>query len=404
MVELETFERFDSLSLAGTSSKAEQAQLSIAHSLENLMELPNPPPAPLHLIGNAPSSTPDGSLRIALLGCNERSHLTMSLLEHIPGVEMVGITDPSHWEQKEIQQHEIRCGCYPCPETLLKKTSPHILLNFTSEAAPHALANQIGTPDMEIPGQHTTTLLEKFIQDKSVLDQQMAQIEKMASIGTLTSGILHDINNPMYVILGFAENLLEEKDPMAVQEQATEVLQAAKRIITICKDLNLYAHQHAPKECVTVVLTQQLEEAIKVAKFASGLENMTVVRAYSATPTILARSEEIVQIFVNLIINALQAMDGHGTLTLGASCTDQRAIISIGDTGPGIPPEIMDKVFEPFYTTKPPGKGTGLGLHSVRSLIKQLGGEIQIQSTVGKGTTFQLHFPLPPTPNVGQPA
>jgi signal transduction histidine kinase len=111
-----------------------------------------------------------------------------------------------------------------------------------------------------------------------------------------------------------------------------------------------------------------------------------------------------VQIFVNLIINALQAMDGHGILTLGVSCTDQRAIISIGDTGTGIPPGIMDKVFEPFYTTKPPGKGTGLGLHSVQSLVKKLGGEIQVQSTVGKGTTFQLHFPLPSTPNVGQPA
>jgi signal transduction histidine kinase len=266
---------------------------------------------------------------------------------------------------------------------------------------------------MEIPGQHTTTLLETFIQDKSGIEQQMEQIDKLTNIGTLTSGILHDINNPMYVILGFSENLLEEMDPVAVQEQAAEVLQAAKRIITICKDLNLYAHQNSLKECVTVnslkecvtvVLTQHLEEAMKVAKFASGLENMTVVRHYSANPTILARSEEIVQIFVNLIINALQAMDGHGTLTLGASCTDQIATISIGDTGPGIPPETMDKIFEPFYTTKPPGKGTGLGLHSVRSLIKQLGGEIQIQSAVGKGTTFHLHFPLPPESSLRQPA
>jgi signal transduction histidine kinase len=231
----------------------------------------------------------------------------------------------------------------------------------------------------------------------------MAQIDKLTNIGTLTSGILHDINNPMYVIMGFAENLLEEIDPMAVQEQASEVLQAAKRIITICKDLNVYAHQNTQKECVTVVLTQHLEEAMKVAKFASGLENVVVVRNYSANPIILARSEEIVQIFVNLLINALQAMDGHGTLTLEAICTDQMATISIGDTGTGIPPETMDNIFEAFYTTKPPGKGTGLGLHSVRSLIKQLGGEIEVHSTLGKGTTFQLHFPLPSMPSVGQP-
>ena len=394
MVKMETFERFDSLSLARTSAKAEQEQLPIVHSLENLMEIPNPPPAPLHSMGKAPSSTPDGSLRIALLGCNERSHLTRSLLEHIPGVEMVGITDPRHGEQKEIQQHEIRCECYPCPDTLLKKTSPHILLNLTSETTPHDLPNQVGTSDIEIPGQHTTTLLEKFIQHKNGQEQHMAEIEKLASIGTLASGILHDINNPMYVILGFSENILEEMDPVLVHEQAAEIFQAAKRIITMCKDLNLFAHQSTPKECVPVNLTQQLEEAMKIAKYALGLENMTVVQAYSAHPNILARPTEIVQVFVNLIINALQAMDGHGTLTLGASCTDRIATIKIGDTGPGIPAEKMEKIFEPFYTTKPPGKGTGLGLQSVRSLVQHHGGEIEVQSTVGKGTTFHLHFPL----------
>ena len=359
------------------------------------MKLPTPNPASLPSMGNVPSSTPGSSIRIALLGCNQRSRLTKSLLENLPGVETVGITDPRHSKQKETRPHELQCGCCPCPETLLKQTSPHILLNFSGEPALPAWAHRHGATNIEIPGQHTTTLLEKFIQDKSGLEQHIAQIDKLTNIGILTSGILHDINNPMYVILGFAENLLEEIDPMAIQEQASEVLQAAKRIITICKDLNLYAHQNTPKERVTVALTQHLEEAMKVAKFASGLENITVVHDYSATPTILARSEEIIQIFVNLIINALQAMDGHGTLTLGASCTDQVATISIGDTGPGISPETMDKIFEAFYTTKPPGKGTGLGLHSVRSLIKQLGGEIEVHSTLGQGTTFQLHFPLP---------
>jgi signal transduction histidine kinase len=117
---------------------------------------------------------------------------------------------------------------------------------------------------------------------------------------------------------------------------------------------------------------------------------------YSAHPIILARAEEIVQIFVNLIINALQAMDGQGTLTLEVGRTELSATISIGDTGPGIPQEHMRKIFEPFYTTKPPGKGTGLGLHSVRSLVQQYGGQIHIHSLVGEGTTFHLEFPLPP--------
>ena len=390
---MKTFETYDSVILRGNSSKSDQTWFPIAQSLENPMELPPLPSTTLPSMANAPSSTPDESLRIALLGCNERSRLTMSLLEHIPGVEAVGITDQRHGEKEELL-HELRCGCCPCPETLLNQTSPHILLHITRDSAPLAWASQYGASGMEIPGQHTTTLLEKFIQHKSVLEHQMAQIEKLANIGTLASGILHDINNPMYVILGFSENLLDEMDPVAVQAQASEVLRAAKRIITMCKDLNLYAHHNTPKECVSVNLTQQLEEAMKVAKFASGLENMKIVRDYSADPVILARPEAIIQICVNLIINALQAMNGQGTLTLGARSTDQVVSISIGDTGPGIPPEKMDKIFEPFYTTKPPGQGTGLGLHSVRALVQEYGGQVLIQSTVGQGTTFHLEFPI----------
>jgi signal transduction histidine kinase len=238
--------------------------------------------------------------------------------------------------------------------------------------------------------------LEKLVDHKDGVVQQIAHIEKLASIGTLVSGILHDINNPLYVILGFSENLLEENNSVAVRDQALEVFQATKRIIKMCQDLNLYARYRTPAECIPVDLTQQLEEAMKVARFSVGLENMTVIREYSARPIIQARPEDIVQIFVNLIINALQAMDGQGTLTLRAGRTDLMATISIGDTGPGIPQEHLRKIFEPFYTTKPPGKGTGLGLYSARSLIEAYQGQLCIHSVVGEGTTFCLEFPLPP--------
>ncbi len=130
MVEMETFERFDSLSLERTSSKAEQGQLSIAHSLENPMKISNPPPAPLHSKGKAPSSTPDGSLRIALLGCNERSHLTRSLLEHIPGVEMVGITDPRHGGTKENAATRNSMRMLPMP----RGTSQEDLSSYSLES------------------------------------------------------------------------------------------------------------------------------------------------------------------------------------------------------------------------------------------------------------------------------
>ncbi len=158
-------------------------------------------------------------------------------------------------------------------------------------------------------------------------------------------------------------------DPVVVQEQAAEIFHAAKRIITMCKDLNLFAHQSTPKECVPVNLTQQLKEAMKIAKYALGLENMTVVQAYSSHPNSLARLTEIVQVFVNLIINTLQAIDGHGTLTLGASCTDRIATIKIGDTGPGIPAEKMEKISNRSIQRNPRG-GNRLRL-SISSLPRR---------------------------------
>jgi len=357
---------------------------------------PEAPHASHQVTKVSPSLKPDDPLRIAFLLSNPKNLQTLSHFEHIPGIEIVGISDQPGPDQEQDHQQE-RSYPFGMPSTLLvNETSPHVLLDFTGDSHTQALGNQYQLANTEIPGPYTASLLEKMVEHKNGLDRQMAQIEKLANIGTLASGILHDINNPLYVILGFSENLLEENLSGTVRDQALEILQATKRIITMCEDLNLYARQRTPKEYTIVDLTAQLEEAMKVARFSVGLENILVVRAYSAHPMILARPEEIIQIFVNLIINALQAMDGRGTLTLEAVCTDLMATITIKDTGPGIPQEYMRKIFEPFFTTKPPGKGTGLGLHSVRALVQQYGGQILIHSRVGEGTTFHLEFPLAP--------
>ena len=376
------------------SSLVTRTRGPVSDDKDHHMAIPNTHQTSHQLNKTSPSLKPGDRLRVGLFISHPKSIRAASLLEHIPGIEIVGIAEPQVPGQEPGREQKWH---YPSgtPSTLLlNQISPHVLLDFTGDPQTQALGDHLA--NTEIPGHYTTSLLEKIVEHKNGLERQMAQIEKLANIGTMASGILHDINNPLYVILGFSENLLEENHSVTVRDQAMEVLQATKRIIKMCQDLNLYARQGAPKECTTVDLTQQLEEAMKVARFSVGLENILVVQAYSAHPIILARPEEIVQIFVNLIVNALQAMDGRGTLTLEVGCTDLMATISIGDTGPGIPQEHMRKIFEPFYTTKPPGKGTGLGLHSVRSLVQQYGGQIQIHSLVGEGTSFHLEFPLPP--------
>jgi two-component system, NtrC family, sensor kinase len=370
---------------------------SVSHDRDHHMATPKTTTqVPYQLDKPSPSPTPDAPLRIALFLNHPKSLHALSLFELIPGVEIAGMATQQVPDQETVREQEWHDPLTSSSTQPLNRTSPHILLDFTDNPHPQSLKNHAQLANTEIPGPYTMSLFEKIAVHKNWLEQQMTQIEKLANIGTLACEIMHDINNPLYVILGFSENLLEEHHSLAVRDQALEVFQATKRIIKICEELKFYVRQSEPKDCTPVNLTQQLEEAMKVARYAVGLENITVIRAYSAHPIILARPEEIVQIFVNLIINALQAMDGQGTLTLEADCTDLMATISVGDTGPGIPQEHMRKIFEPFYTTKPTGKGTGLGLHSVRSLVQQYGGKILINSVVGEGTTFHLEFPLSP--------
>lgn len=342
----------------------------------------------------APFPQSDPSLRIALVLDRTENFQTLSLLEQLPGVDIVGIAEHAVHDQESIRKHEYPFPCEPSSKLILNHMAPHVLLNLTNATrllAPEHPEQQAIT---EIPGPYTTSLLEKITEHKQTVARQMSQIEQLATIGTMTSGILHNISNPLYVILGYSELLLEDAPSPAAREQVTEVLQAVRRIITMCKDLNLYARQSTSTTCTTVDLIQQLEEALKVARFSVGMENMTVIRRYAAHPMISGRAEDIVQIFVNLIMNAIQAMEGQGILTLEAVSTDETATISIKDNGPGIPPAHKEKIFEPFFTTKPPGKGTGLGLHSVRSLIQLYGGQIFLESMVGEGTVFHLEFPL----------
>lgn len=339
-----------------------------------------------------PPSCP--SLRIALVLNRTENFQTLSLLEQLPGVDIVGIAEHPLQDQEFIRKHEYSPPCGPSSKLVLDHTAPHVLLNLANATRILAPEHPEHRAITEIPGPYTTSLLEKITEHKQTVARQMSQIEQLATIGTMTSGILHNISNPLYVILGYSELLLEDMPSPAAREQVMEILQAVKRIITMCKDLNLYARQSTSATCTTVHLIPQLEEALKVARFSVGMENMTIIRQYAAHPKISGRTEDIVQIFVNLIMNAIQAMEGQGILTLEAGSTDERAIISIKDNGPGIPPAYKEKIFEPFFTTKPPGQGTGLGLHSVRSLIHLHGGQIFLESSVGEGTVFHLEFPL----------
>ncbi|HET8580478.1 MAG TPA: ATP-binding protein, partial [Nitrospiraceae bacterium] len=174
---------------------------------------------------------------------------------------------------------------------------------------------------------------------------------------------------------------------------AKEIIQAVKRTSTICKDLTQYTRRISADDFVQVDLNRKLEEALKIARHATVFQDLSVIKEYAPKAAIRARPEELLHAFVNLIANAVQAMEGQGTLTLMTRCEAGSVSVTICDTGCGIPKDHLEKIFEPFFTTKAPGKGTGLGLYNVKAVVEQHFGKLSVESEVGRGTTFRLQFP-----------
>ncbi len=331
-------------------------------------------------------------LKVLILGGGKGGSALLDLFIHIPNVELVGLVDKDPSAPAIRRATDLNIPVCDQALDLLAKTSPHLIIDVTGNPAMAQLVQAHKPSGAEVLGGMAARLLWNIVQHEAQLQGQLYQTEKLANIGTFASGIAHDINNPLYVILGLAENLLVEENPATIRDQAREILDSVKRIKALSLDLSLYARRSAPYDLRNVELTTKLDEALKIARYATMLQDISVVKAYTAKPVIKAQPEDILHVFVNLITNAIHAMDGRGTLTLGAERADGKTRVTITDTGCGIPPDHLEKIFEPFFTTKDPGKGTGLGLHNVRTIVEKYYGHIAVTSEVGKGTTFTLEF------------
>jgi signal transduction histidine kinase len=240
----------------------------------------------------------------------------------------------------------------------------------------------------------SSRLLWELVQHESKLQAQLLQSEKLAGVGSFAAGIAHDINNPLQLILGLAENLTEERDLNAVHEQARDIIEAVKRTSAICRDLTRYSRRASPHEDMLVSVNGKLDEALKIARYASSFHDIEMVKHYQPGAAVNGNPDELLHVLVNLITNAVHAMEqAGGTLTLETSLLDGEVDVRISDTGCGIAPDKIPEIFEPFFTTKAPGKGTGLGLYNVKTIVNKMHGVIAVDSQVEKGTTFTLTFP-----------
>lgn len=240
-----------------------------------------------------------------------------------------------------------------------------------------------------------TGLLIWDITEQKELQDQLIQAEKLASLGTMVSGMAHEINNPMHGILGMAELILEENNPDNIKEYARDIVAYSHHVATVVRDFACYARSASHDEEVEVDLNERLVESVKMVRRSPQFGRVEVITSFQPRPRLRARQSEIDQVLVNLISNAVQAMEGRGRLTLTTRVEDGKKIVMISDTGCGIPKALLPKIFEPFFTTKVAGKGTGLGLSIVHKIVTKYGGSISVESDQGKGTTFRVQFPDP---------
>ncbi len=247
------------------------------------------------------------------------------------------------------------------------------------------------TPEF-LPGRHLFVLRD--VTERRELEERLRQSQKMEAIGQLAGGVAHDFNNLLTVISGYAHMARRHVGVGPGSPELAEIVHAADRAAELTKQLLAFARQQvlapAPLDLNEVarglvpMLGRLIGEDVRIATLAG-----------PGLPRVLADRAQVEQVIINLAINARDAMPDGGTLSIetSAGVLDEFVSLSVTDTGTGIEPAVLERIFEPFYTTKEPGLGTGLGLATVHGIVTQSGGHVRVSSEPGHGSTFSVYLP-----------
>jgi C4-dicarboxylate-specific signal transduction histidine kinase len=247
--------------------------------------------------------------------------------------------------------------------------------------------------------QQKNAALEEALEETRSLQAELVQSEKLAGIGTLAAGIAHEISSPLFGIMGLAEAIADEHDLSLAHGYARDVVDYCRTIRDIVVELQSYSRTATNEYLTTVELSRVVMDALRLVERSAPVAEVRFETDLAAGLYLNARTNEIQQVFVNLVKNAAEAVierhpGGGGVVRIATGTNDGWTWAVVSDNGPGIPEDKRRLIFDPFYTTKPPGKGTGLGLNIVYRIVTKYRGTIVVNSTLGQGTTFELRFPV----------
>jgi len=246
-------------------------------------------------------------------------------------------------------------------------------------------------------GEKEALLMLNDVTEERQKQERLFLTDRLSSIGEMSAGVAHEINNPLTGIVSLSQLLLENNPPDELKEDITDIHNEAQRAASIVKNLLTFSRKHAPVR-EPMQLNGVIEDVLRLRDYEHKVNNIKVKTQLAPNlPEVIVDHHQIQQVFLNLVLNAESAItESHkpGTLTIATSRFNGNVRISFSDDGPGILQENLNRLFDPFFTTKEVGKGTGLGLSICYGIVTQHGGEIYVHNNADRGATFVVELPI----------
>ena len=241
------------------------------------------------------------------------------------------------------------------------------------------------------------------LRDRRALETQILRSQKLAAVGLLAAGIAHEINNPLSGVVGYSKLLLERSLPEGVRQKVEKIAQSGERCRKIVEGVLLFSRQREGGERAPIDLRSLIDRVVGIGEYQWKMHNVRVLRERDDAAVVHADADQLEQVALNLLSNAVDAMPRGGTVRINLACEGDEVRFSVADEGHGIPAEVLPRIFDPFFSTKEIGKGTGLGLAISYGIVQDHGGDIVVESPHGQGARFTVVLPTRPVATEPRP-